>query len=294
MRRFLMLSAVGMLVGVVGLQSAQADVIFRAASSQSEAGFKPMTSANGEFFVASKDLFNGNDVLATASGRGLALQISEDIANSVRDLNRLAVFVDGALVDAPEFQLANGQLVLNTSRQVGQHLGNVLGRTNASADAPIFSVRASQSSIKSGEQFSVDVFLSNVTDLALYQVRVIATGARTGNIPMSDIQISKERSDYIFDDLSQVMDAADMNGARMGAFLMTGSVNFDQPRYLGTYTFQAPAGVSDTFYVNVEVGPESLLTDETSQELAFQIDRPAVVQAGVQRSLGVRSTRTSK
>lgn len=294
MRRFLMLSAVGMLVGVVGLQPALADVTFRAASSQSEAGFKPMTSTNGEFFVASTDLFSGSDVRAAASSRGVALRIAEGLANSVRSLDRLAVFVDGAFVDAPEFQLANGQIVLNTSRQVGQHLTNVLGRTNAPADAPIYSVKAAQSRIKAGGQFSVDVFLSNVTNVALYQVRVIATGARTGNVPMSDIQINKTRSDYIFDDLSQVMDAADMNGARMGAFLMTGSVEFDQPRYLGTYTFQAPAGVSDTFYVNVEIGQESILTNEGSEDIAFQIDVPAVVQVGTQRSIGVRSTRTVK
>ncbi len=296
MRKIMTLTLIGMLC-VVG--TANAEVVFKPATTVATDGFKQLTTPTGRFFVASDAVLGEADVLAAQSIRGgsaVALTVPADVnrtlAASTGTYDRLAVFVDGTLITAARFRALGDSLVLSgLTPATGQLIANVIGVTGVDPNAPVMSVVTRGSSVEPGGTITADVFVNNGVDVQVYQALVRATGTVSGRLPASELMIDKSRSDFIFG-TAQVIDAVDYTQSRMGALQFTGGVTGGG--YLGTFVFQTNAGVNETIYLNLEVGEQSFVTDSNGAVIQHRTGEPAVVAVGVAPQLGTRSIRTSK
>ena len=132
---------------------------------------------------------------------------------------------------------------------------------------PTMSVVTAQRSVAPGGLIKVDVFVSNVSDLAVYQVKLAVTGGE-GALSAEMLKIDDERDDYVFGSREKIK-AADQSGARMGAMQFSGSVDVTRPAYLGTYSYRASADATGTFKVGVELGPNSFLRNASGRAISF-------------------------
>ncbi|MFQ5462682.1 MAG: hypothetical protein ACE5E5_08660 [Phycisphaerae bacterium] len=285
MRKSTTFLAVGLL-GVGALVSlAQAEVVFRPASASPAQGFKAMNSVDGRYFVSGETVFTDANLAAVRSVRGgsMELAVNADLGGA----DRVAVFVDGEFVGAPKARATGGSLVLSElSRNTGAHVANVLGNTGAASDAPVISVQVSSNSVAPGGTVSADVYISNVTGLNTYQVRINATSASAGILPVTNLQIDKTRSDFVFAG-GDVLDAVDSHQNRMGALLFNSDTVDSVGRlYLGSYTFQVPADATGAVYVGVEVGGETFLIRPDGKQMPYRVGAAAVVTTGARPNLG--------
>ena len=295
MRKIMTLTLIGMLC-VVG--TANAEVVFKPATTVATDGFKQLTTPTGRFFVASDAVLGEADVLAAQLIRGgsaVALTVPADVNRGLTaggTYDRLAVFVDGTLITAARFRALGDSLVLSgLTPATGQLIANVIGVTGVDPNAPVMSVVTRAGSVESGGTITADVFVNNGVDVQVYQALVRATGTVSGRLPASELMIDKSRSDFIFG-TAQVIDAVDYTQSRMGALQFTGGVTGGG--YLGTFVFQTNAGVNETIYLNLEVGEQSFVTDSNGAVIPHRTGEPAVVTIGVAPQLGTRSIRTSK
>jgi len=303
MRKSVTMFAVSMLgVGLVGMNVVRAagpETVFKPATLSATQGFKTIAVGDTKFFVAPDPIFAGSNVqAASATGGAMELTVGADISGRVsaamKKTERLAIFVGGTFVNAPIVRsAADGKIVLaGLSSFNSDHLINVLGNTGAGAGAATMSVVTNQTTVNPGETVTVDLYLSGAADMKAYQARVNATGAQTGKIAVSSMVIDKQRSNYVFG-TANVIDAVDNTGNRLGAVIFDGSVNVNNPLYLGSFTFQTPADVHETYVVNVEVGEESFLRDSAAEPIEFRVGAPIVVTVGAPARLG-QPERTGK
>jgi hypothetical protein len=291
---------------VVGFASAgiaaAADVSFMPATTVPMAGFKMVNTPTGRYYVGSGVVLGQSDLQGVTSmreGSALELTVSPSMAASLdgvlRSTERLAAFVDGTFVDAPLARVSEGRLLLSgLTKAGGEHLANVLGQVSVEEDAPTFVVVTNASNVRPGDLITADIFITNVVDLKAFQVRARATGAITGRLPVASMVISKNRSDWVFG-AGNVLDAVDNTGDRMGGLIIEGAIDAtDTQKYLGTFTFETPADVSDVYYVNVEVGEETLALDSDANELAYRVNAPVVVTGGLPVRDSLQPTRTEK
>ncbi|MHC5109013.1 MAG: hypothetical protein ACYTHJ_03940 [Planctomycetota bacterium] len=166
-------------------------------------------------------------------------------------------------------------------------VGVVQADSNAVSAKTNFELKADAQRIAAGELVSVDVFLKNVSDVAVYQVQVAATGGRQGGLELESIVIDKDREDFVFGD-AQVIDAVDNTRARSGALMITGSTDVVDARYLVTYNFRATRNASGTFNVAIQAGEETFLLAPDSTKIA------ARAGTGVEVVVGRTSGRTIK
>ena len=132
---------------------------------------------------------------------------------------------------------------------------------------PTISVVTTQRAVAPGGLIKVDVFVSNVSDLAVYQVKLAVTGGE-GDLSAEALKVDKEHKNYVFGE-ADVLAAADQGGSRMGAMQLLGSVDVTRPAYLGTYSYRASADATGTFKVGVELGPNSFLRNGSGRAISF-------------------------
>ena len=277
--------------------SSSASVSFRAAATTAIPGFKMMSSPEGRFYVGPKVLFTGsavNSIRIQSSGERVQsadlatnITVSPSVSQQVAEImqtsavNRLAILVGGSMNGAPIIQTAmqDGHIVLSgLSHAFAMHLMNVVAHTGVASGATSVSLVPSSPGVKPEGIITVDMYIAGVAGLRGYQMQVVATGARTGRLPLADIRIDTQRPDYVFGS-AQVVNAADASQHRIASILFSGTVDVGKRMYLGTYSFQAPE-MSDTYYVNVVPGGESFLRTEDGQGIPFQIVGTAVVSSG--------------
>lgn len=280
MRKSMTLLGMGLLGAGLVVSAANAEVVFKPASTSPTQGFSVLNTDEGDIFVAGQAAFTDADVTAAQAIRnGSAIQLTA--SGQVNGVERLAIFADGEFIGAPVVRATEGGITLTgLSRAASAHVANVIGNTGAGSNAAVISVEPNTTNVRPGSSFSVDVYIANVADLNTYQVRVNATSASVGALPVSDLYIDKDREDFVFG-AGEVLDAVDNNGLRMGA-LMFNSQTIDtvDRLYLGTYTFDVPAGTHGRIYVNVEVGEESFLRNPLSRPIEFRLGQAGVVNLG--------------
>jgi len=144
---------------------------------------------------------------------------------------------------------------------------------------PTMTVVADKRAIVPGAEVTVDVFISNVTDMSVYQTAMKVTGGETGEVTIKDIKIDTKRSDYVFGE-AQVIKAEALHSGQMGAMQMTGAVDVSRPAYLGTYTLQASLSAKGTFEIGLEVGNSTFLRNSGGTAIAFRPGKAAAVAVG--------------
>ncbi|MGB0714861.1 MAG: hypothetical protein ACPGXK_03230 [Phycisphaerae bacterium] len=162
---------------------------------------------------------------------------------------------------------------------LGLFAATAVAESSAVSSNANLELKASAKRISSGELVSVDVFVKNVEDVAVYQVQVAATGGRQGTLELESIVIDKERNDFVFGN-AQVIDAVDSVKSRAGALMMSGSTDVADGRYLVTYNFRAARGASGTFVVSIQSGEETFLLSPTSEKLQARAAKGVEVVVG--------------
>jgi hypothetical protein len=256
-----------------------------------------MSSPEGRFYVGPKVLFTGSAVSSVRFQSSNQRMQTEDLATDItvsaavsqqvalamqtEGVDRLAIVVDSSLIGAPIVQTAtqDGHIVIaGLSHEFAVHLMNLIAHTGVSPGAASVSLVPLSNRVKPGEVITVDMYIGGVTGLRGYQMQVVATGAASGRLPLTDIRIDTQRPDYVFGS-AQVVNAADPSKHRIASILFSGTVDVDKRMYIGTYSFQTPQG-ADTYYVNAVPGEESFLRTEDGRGIPFQIIGTTVVTSG--------------
>jgi hypothetical protein len=144
---------------------------------------------------------------------------------------------------------------------------------------PTMTVVPSKRAIVPGGVVTVDVYISDVSDLSVYQTAMKVSGGDTGDLTTENIKIDTKRSDYVFGE-AQVIKAEAMHSRQMGAMQMTGSVDVLRPAYLGTYTFRASPDAAGTFEIGLETGKSTFLRNSGGTAIAFRAGKAASVAVG--------------
>ncbi|MCH8252514.1 MAG: hypothetical protein IID36_08700 [Planctomycetes bacterium] len=123
----------------------------------------------------------------------------------------------------------------------------------------------------------MDVFIAGVADLRAYQVAVDAFARNNERLSVGDVVVDTARRDYAFSSRAS-LPATDTVGSRLGSVLIEGAVDVASPRYLGTFVFDT-VGVAagDTVRVEVRVGEDSFLRNESSDAIDFAVGGPMIV-----------------
>ena len=303
MRKLMMLVVVAALcVGLVNVHPVKAEVAFKPASSTPAPGLKMITSSAGTFYVASDAVLSGADVQETQSlrrGTALSLVVGSDAAGRVADAmagtDRLAIIVDGVLVDAPRARAStsDGRVVLrDLSVGRSEHLDNVLSHTSVVGNVPVITLRPT--SVQSDGTFSVEVFVNNAIDLKAFQVNVRASSAGTGLIAPTSMSIDRDRSDYIFADVGQALADVNVHSGIVGGVAINGSVTATERRYLGTFQFQVPDGSTDAFFVNVALTSDTFLANSKTETVSYKVASPVMIATGTPAEIQGRPVRTRK
>ena len=209
----------------------------------------------------------------------------------------MAVLVDGELITAPTVQLPTVTtyafvLLEDMSLPTALHLVNLLSGTGTGIGVAMITVAPVRSKVEPGDVLTADLYITDVTGLSGYQVQAVATGARTGPLPLEDIWIDTGRPDYVFW-ARQAISAADLTRARIVSALFGDEVDVGETkRHLGTCSFRTPENVSDTFYVNIVVGRDSLLFDSKITPIPFEIGGATVTSVRRAPRHGVRPSLT--
>ena len=127
------------------------------------------------------------------------------------------------------------------------------------------SVRAT---VAPGDSVDVEVLVSDVDDLRVYQLQLQALEGERGGLVLEGMTVDKARADFVFG-RDFVIDAVDMIGLRVGALRFDGGVKVEQAQYLATFHFRATADAKGTFRINVLEGEESFLADSSSQKIDY-------------------------
>lgn len=282
--------------GQDSLRSAKrSPVSFRLASMTPVTGFEQMTlSRDKTVYVAPKASLAGSEVTSVETiqarrGTDVALALTNEAAERFGNLLRrygvdhLAVFVGGRLVaagpvafDAREHQATISGL---SSTQV-QRITHLLSGGAVVPGGPAMTLVPSQSTLQAGGALTMDLFVSGVADLRVYQAQVEATGGTRGSLVVEDLSINSERADYVFG-TQQKLDAVDQVGGRMGAVLFAGGVDATSSKYLGTFTLRASDDALGTFSVNLRGGESSsILWTSQNQPVRFGLGPAATISVG--------------
>ncbi|MBI4717793.1 MAG: hypothetical protein HY763_08325 [Planctomycetes bacterium] len=149
----------------------------------------------------------------------------------------------------------------------------------APENAAQISMRVAQSSAQPGGTVAVDVFVSNAKDMAVFQLRVEATGGDRGSMKLDGIKVAKERPDFVFG-TAEILDAADMVNGRVGALRYNGGNTVDKPAYLATFTFKASDDAQGTFRFSLKEGDDNFLNDSNAILIPHKKGAPVEVSVG--------------
>ena len=282
--------------GQDSLRSAKrSPVSFRLASMTPVTGYEQMTlDRDKAVYVAPKAVLAGSEVTSVETiqarkGTDVAMALTEEAAERFGNLLRkhgvdyLAVFVGGRLVtagpvafDAREHQATISGL---SSTQV-QRITQLLNGGAVVPGGPAMTLVPSQRTLQAGGSLTMDLFVSGVSDLRVYQAQVEVAGGTRGSLVVEDLSINSQRPDFVFG-TQQKLDAVDKVGGRIGAVLFAGGVDATSSKYLGTFTLRASDDALGTFSVNLRADNESsILWTSQNQPVRFGLGPAATVSVG--------------
>ncbi|UCC29309.1 MAG: hypothetical protein JSU86_14035, partial [Phycisphaerales bacterium] len=177
--------------------------------------------------------------------------------------------------DAREHQATISGL---SSTQV-QRITDLLSGGAVVPGGPAMTLVPSQRTLQAGGALTMDLFVSGVADLRVYQAALDVTGGTRGSLVVEDLSINSERPDFVFG-TQQKLDAVDQVGGRMGAVLFAGGVDATSSKYLGTFTLRASDDALGTFSVNLRGGESSILWTSQNQPVRFGLGPAATISVG--------------
>lgn len=311
MRKVMAVLTAGLVsVSVVGQGSARGQdslrstkrspVSFRLASMTPVKGYEQMTLTRDKtVYVAPKAALTGSEVTSVKAiqirrGTDVELALTDEAAGRFGTLLRrhgvdhLAVFVGGRFVaaGAVAFDARESLAMISglSSAQV-QRITRLLSGEALVLGGPAMTLIPSRRMLQAGGTLTMDVFVSGVADLRVYQATLDITGGTRGSLSVEDLSIDSERPDYVFH-AQPKLDAVDRTGGRMGAVLISGGVDATSAKYLGTYTLRASDDALGTFSVNVRAdGSSSILWTSQNQPIRFGPGPAATISVGTRPRL---------
>ena len=278
-----------LLVGVTFLSASAAfgaspTLSFHRASASASKGLRQTTMPSGEvLYVARRATWTTLDVVsAEGTDEGtVEITFSGDAARRLSNLSkrsgaRVAVMLDGTLASSGTID-RDGRVTFGdlSAEQITRVTRLSNGEPITLAGAVVTVVPAGSSK----DYHFVDVFVHGVSGLRSYQTTLVVGGGESGRLELTGVTIDKNRADYVFGG-SEIVQATSPISARLAAVLYDGTVDVGEPAYLGTYTFVSSPDATGTFRVNVQAGSDSLLVDNSSEEIAFSIGADAKILVG--------------
>ncbi len=288
---------------MVGLGSAQADEKVRSAkrdtvsmrwtSTAPAAGYEAMMlDRTRTVYVAQKAALTGQEItdaeaIETRDGKDVVLTLSGPAAVRFGEQwekhqgDSLAI-VSGArllTVGAVSFNAASSAVLMSgLSPSHAARVTQLWGEAKAIPGGPAITLVASRRNIAPGGTVAVDVFVSGVLDLRVYQVTLEAEGGTSGTLSRQQAIVDTSRSDYVFRN-QQKLDAVDQTLGRLGGVLFGKGINATQRSYLGAYEFVASPDAAGEFTLRARTDSTTILMDSHNQLQSF-VSTPAKITVG--------------
>ncbi len=199
--------------------------------------------------------------------------------------DHLAIFVGGKLVSSGTLSFDAGRglaTVSGISSPDARRVTRVINRKRAAPIGTAVTLVPSQTTIQPGEAVTLEVFVTGgISDLRAYQVGLEISGGTAGLLTTNDLWMDTQRTDYVFRGLEK-LDAADHNGGRIGAVLLSGGAGAMETGYLGTYTLRASSDASGTFSVSIRTKDTSMVVSTGNQFIRFGLGQPVEITIGTQ------------
>jgi hypothetical protein len=296
---------------LIGLAPAWADDTVRSAkrdtvsvhwaSETPMAGYEALTAdRNRTVYVARKAALTGTEVTAaqtieTRDGRDLVLTLNEPATTrfgeqwekhrgepvAIVSGDRLLAFGPGSFDAASSAVTVSG---LSTDRAL--RTAQLLDASAVMPGGPAITLVPAQRRVAPGDTVAVDVFVSGVSDLRVYQVTLGVEDGTTGTLTRREVMIDTSRSDYVFRN-QQKLDAADQTLGRLGGVLFDKGVDATEKAYLGGYVFAVSPDASGTFTLRALTDSSTILMDSNNQLQSFA-SQPVTITVGTAGRLPAR------
>jgi hypothetical protein len=300
-KAMLVLTAVLVSVSMLGVADAQdsarsakrAPVSFHQASMTSVQGYKEMAlDRDQKIYVSPKAALSLGDVASsemveTRDGVDMLLTVNEKSAVRFgkllrsRSADRMAIMAGGRLIGAGSVSFSADDhvaTITGLSTTQAERISEAVGGESAVPVGSQITVAASRQTLMPGQSTTLDVFISGVPNLRVYQVALSVAGGSSGSLTVSSPRIERDRTDYVFGSL-QKLDAVDEVGNRIGGLLMDGGVDATDPLYLGSYTVTASPDASGTFRINLRTD-DTEIRDSASMEIRYGAGPGAKITVG--------------
>lgn len=254
-------------------------------------GFDTRAFADGDVYVSPRVALTEAALLTvdsstTRSRTNVSITLSDPGLRRLRDMVRrdrveyIAVISGGQIVAVGTFSLDTSASTLTLSDLSSLEADQVKDLISLTPVGATISLVATQSRVFPGRTVSVDIFVSGMVNLRTFQVALDVVGGTAGTLTIEDMQIDRDRDDYVFGTLPKV-DAADVSGHRVGGLLMSGRVNATERSYLGTATLVPSADAAGTFQVTVKGGDRStLLWTSEDMPVKFRTESASISVGG--------------
>ncbi len=130
------------------------------------------------------------------------------------------------------------------------------------------------------EWLNVHVMVGAVEDLAAYEVALAVSGGSSGNLILTDIIVDEEHADFVFDGLTY-FEAKNLTEKRVSVVQNGGGTTVTGTGYLATFVYQAEAGASGVFEIEIVGDGASFLNDCSGNRLAVTLGSEEVVGIGI-------------
>lgn len=269
-----------------------ASVTVRAASDSPVAGYE-MTNLedNRLIYVSPKALWNPSEVLSidrVDDSGYLSLKLSDQAIGRLtsKGYHRVAVYVGERFTTLAGLKVrAHAGIVEFADLLPGQaqRLSRIITIAPTVSVSPRLSLVARELIVEAGALVTIDAYVTNVLDLRAFQLAVDVLQDRSagqqGRMELKEIRVEDERPDYVFAGQTAVDSADDKRGRVLGAML-EGSIATSEGKYLATYVFQASDRAQGSFQFQIRANADTLLRDERSLPVGFEIDAPISVTVG--------------
>ena len=300
-KAMLVLTVVLVSVSMLGVADAQdsarsakrAPVSFHQASMTSVKGYKEMVlDRDQKIYVSPKAALSLGDVASsemveTRDGVDMLLTVNEKAAGRFgkllrsRSADRLAIMAGGRLIGAGSVSFSADDhvaTITGLSTTQAERISEVVSGESAVPVGSLITVVASRQTLMPGESTTVDVFISGVSNLRVYQVALSIAGGASGGLTVADPRIDRDRTNYVFG-ARQKLDAVDETGGRIGGLLMEGGVDATDQMYLGSYTIGASPDASGTFRINLRTD-DTEIRDSASMGIRYGAGPDAKITVG--------------
>lgn len=166
-----------------------------------------------------------------------------------------------------------------------------------SQDAPVISLKTKQTTVAAGGQVIVEIFVTNVRDLATYEMRLNAVGGDRGTLTLEKIAVDQQRADYVFKNAGvQILDMVDMTQQRVGMVRFGGGsdVAVNQQAYLATFTFRVSADASGKFAIALGNPEAAFLNNSAANQIPHRPAGNVEVTVGAVTPIRVETRKASE